>query len=414
MQRNPSEFILFVARHYHLLEAMCRDCTGFETDDEIAAFICSRVDQDTNPAWKIAEMKRLGVLIQSRGPWSPPPFLKTFIDALHDRHVLATPDVVRGWVDQLHRLARTLDCWLEERHRLGQSEAAEDEARELLDEIGDTIFVVSATITENIECIGDEVATYRATEDTGRMRQRLKRLVGLYNDYLLPIIGVLEVDGPFRAVTQQISTQCARMAGRPGFVSPDLAEGARRLRQHVAWLRRTILRQADEANAELAPLCTAAARESAIARGVNRAIELFRHGRWELLDLDAHLPIVEDQNSSLADDEAIAAFMKDAFSFSDQPPPIIEPNEPATIPLPWTPNALRNRLLAESDVGDLLRWITATCTSGERAESTINLLHGLLNLEQEYASADGAINAYRFGSINVETHQWSWRTRHGH
>lgn len=411
--RNPSEFVHFVARHYHLIEAMCRECTCFEADDEIAAFIRSRVDVDTNPAWKISEMKRLGVLTQSRGPWSPPSFLKAFIDALHDRHVLATPEVVQGWVDQLRRLARNLDRWLDGRNRSAQHEVDDDEARELVGQISDTIHMVSATIGENIECIGDEVAAYRATDDTGHMRQRLRRLIELYNDYLLPIIGVLEVDGPFRAVTQQISTQCARITGRDGCVPPDLIDDARRLRQNVAWLRRTVLRQADEANAELAPLCTAAVRESAIARGVNRAIEAFRQDQWQMLDLESHLPVVVDQDSSLTDDEAIEAFMQAAFEFSDQPPPIIEPNEPSTIELPWTPSALRERLLTESDIGDLLHWITTNCTSDQRAETTINLMHGLLNLDSVHASANGVVNTYRFGDLDVEAHQWSWRIAHG-
>jgi len=413
VHRNPSEFVHFIARHYHLLEAMCQEHIGFQGDDEIAAFIRSHVDNETNPARKIHEMKRIGVLTQSTGEWAPPPFLVRFMGALHERHVLATPAVVRAWVEKLQRLARDLDRWLDERSRAPRGQVEDEEARSLLREIGDTIYVVSATIGENIECIGVEVAAYRATEDAGRMRSRLRRLIQLFDDFLSPIMRVLDVDGPFRAVTQQIVTQCAGMTSRRDYVARELADEARRLRQHVTWLRRTVLRQADEANAELAPLCMAATRESAIARGVNRALEVIRHGRWPVLDLEQHLPVIEDLDSNLAGDDAVRTFMQDIYAFRQQPPPLVTPKEPSTLSMPWTPEALRDRLHRETEVSDLLKWIISNCGTSETADSSINLLHGLLNIESERILANGRTGNYRFARVNVETHLWSWRNAHG-
>ena len=407
MAKNPSEFVRFVATHYHLLEMMCQEHAAFRSDDEIAAFVRSHVDAETNPAWKIAEMKRLGVLTQSTGEWAPPPFLSRFIEALHKRYVLATPAVVHAWVAKLQDLARDLERVVETTATSGDCLEA-DSARELLHEIGDTLHVVVSTVGDNIERISQEVAEYRAAEDAGRMRSRLRRLVDLYENYLTPIVRILETTGPFRAATQQVINLCIRLTGASAPIPSIVVNDARQLRQQVNWLRRTILRQADEANAELAPLCMAAARESIIVRGVNRALETVRQDRWDILDLQGQLPVVLDQDSALAGDEAIAAFMQDAFTARQQAPPRLAPDKPGILDTPWTPERLRSRIAGEQHIEDVLEWIVSRCELCDGADVSVKLLHGLLEIENGSLTADRQHRTYVFSNIEVDAHPWQW------
>lgn len=408
MQRSPSEFVQFVGRHYHLLAEMCLERTGFRSDDEIAAFIRSRVNAETNPARLITEMKRLGVLTQITEDWAPPPFLERFIRQLNERHVLATPAVVRAWVVTLQGLAGDLDRMLDS-FAAGAHDVDEEAMMSLLRDIGDAIHVVGTTISDNIERIGEEVAEYRATEDAPRMRSRLRRLVDLYDNYLTPIMRVLDTSGSFRAVTQQISTQCARLARADGPAPAPLAHEGNRLRRQVVWLRRTVLHQADEANAELAPLCVAAARESAVARGVNRALETIRQQQWEVLDLTDALPVVLDQDSGLAGDDAIAAFMQDAFSLRDEPPPRLIPDEPDEMLVPPTASALQDLLNAEEQLDDLLEWVIEQ--SEARPDTCVNLLHRLLDLESARVTVGDECREYSFEALVIEAGAWTWSRR---
>ncbi len=413
MQRSPIEFMHFVTSNYHVLAAMCRDRISFQTDSEITAFIRSHVNDQTNPTRRITEMKRLGILTQSTGEWAPPPFLVRFIDSLHQRHVLATPEVVQAWVEKLQKLARELDRWLAARAQSTTGADDDQEARVLLHEIGDTLYIVSATIGDNIERIGIDVAEYRAAQDAGPMRLRLRRLVELFENYLTPIMRVLETGGSFRAVTQQISTQCSQISSRHGLISDQLADEARRLRHRVTWLRRTVIRQADEAIAEIAPLCHGATRESLISRGVNRALEAIRQNHWPVLDLRRHLPVVVDLDSSLAGDDAIETFMQEIFTVRQQLPPIVAPRVPRTMPQPWTPVSLHERLMNEQEVPDLMAWLMREPIAVESPDSTINLLYGLLTIDADHIAATGCVNTYIFDRIAVDSHQWSWRNAHG-
>jgi hypothetical protein len=149
MQRNPREFVAFVGRHYQLLVAVSDQTDGFQSDDEISAFIGSHSDS-ANPGRITTEMKRLGILTQSTGEWAMPPFLERFLAALQERHILATPGVVKAWVDRLSDLARDFDRLIGDATSQ-QTEVDEEAGRALFREIGDAVHVVSTTIGDNIE-----------------------------------------------------------------------------------------------------------------------------------------------------------------------------------------------------------------------------------------------------------------------
>jgi hypothetical protein len=237
--------------------------------------------------------------------------------------------------------------------------------------------------------------------------------VDLYEHYLLPVMSILDTTGPFRAVTQQIAALCAQVATREATVGLSLVDEARRLRQQVTWLRRTVLRQADEANAELAPLCMTAARESAIARGVNRAIQAIQEHKWAALSLGTLLEVVGDPDSGIAGDRAIESFMRDAYTLREQRPPRIAPTEPDSLTLPVSAATLRERLDGLDSVDDLLAWVVTECESRSDADVSVNLLFALIEMDDDRFHANGTTKRYEYDKVTVDAHEWSWRRGNG-
>src|SRR5438874_2181536 len=113
MPLNPQEFISFLARHYRPLEAMCRERIRFTSDDAMAAFLRRHMEEDSNPAWLINQMKDLGVLVQGSGDWSLPGFLVRFIREVQNRRLLASPQVIQSWVKKLEQHVTDLERHLD-------------------------------------------------------------------------------------------------------------------------------------------------------------------------------------------------------------------------------------------------------------------------------------------------------------
>ena len=83
------------------------------------------------------------------------------------------------------------------------------------------------------------------------MRNRLQRLILLHDQYLQPVIRIIDVSGEFQSVTDRISGCCHRLAILAEVVEDPLGDTARQVQQEVTWLRRSIIQRAEEAKREL-------------------------------------------------------------------------------------------------------------------------------------------------------------------
>lgn len=258
--------------------------------------------------------------------------------------------------------------------------------------------------------LGAEVAHYRAEEDSRRMRFRLARLIDLHTNYLEPLLRLIDIGGEFYGVSEQVVASCDRLAvhALPGTHSPIslLATAASR---DVVWLRRGTLRRAHEAHRELGPLCEAAMRESAIARGVNRALEAIGSGRWERLDLDRQLAVIVAPDGPLLNDRAAVACLLAARSYRDTPPPLLGPEEPASMDVPWTVASLREELDTVGAVEDVFEWICER-VGRDQPDPPAALLHDLIEAAPECLSVVGSeTHQYPFARIEVEGRVWAWK-----
>jgi hypothetical protein len=408
--RDAQEFANFLARHYRQIEAMCRERVRFTSDDEAIAFLRPFTPDDKSLVPLINRMRAVGVLIDLAGEWCPAPFLVAFIDELDLRHVLASPSVIHGWIETLERhVDELLRCSSPAELALGTYDR--QHSRDLIRDIAEVFQMIIRTIQDNCERITAEVAEYRKTEDAARLRNRLNRLIQLHDEYLAPVIQTVDVGGEFYSATEKVANCCTRIIVHHDRSSDPLGEDARSLRRDVAWLRRVVLRSAEEARRELAPLCEAAVRESQIARGVNRSIDAIMRGEWHVLRLHEMLNMVVEKDAVTVSDWAVEQYLRDALAIKDQLPPCIPDDSAEALIFPITAADLLEKLETGDAVPDLLDWVLDVCDEVRLGEA-VRLFHAILSLRPERVAYSEERKTYSRANLAVSAMRWTWKGSH--
>lgn len=407
MPRNAQEFMSFIATHFRPLEAMCRQHARFASDDEIVSFLRPFAEGDKNLTRLVGRMREVGVLVDLAGEWASPPFLVEFIEKVSQRHALASPKVIQSWVETLQQHVAQL---LSQIDSASADFAAFDleAGRFLLREIADTFHTIVRTVQDNCERIASEVADYRMVEDVGRLRGRLNRLIHLHNEYLGPVIRIVDISGDFFAVTEQISHCCTRIAVFGEVVSGEIADDARFIHKEVIWLRRVVVRRAEEARRELAPLCEAALRESIIAKGVNRALELIRLRQWQSLNLEQNLPVVDEKDGTIFSDLAVERYLRIAGETKAKPPPRITTTAQQEMHIPLTPDDLIDRLEEIESLDDLLAWVLELCDDVD-LDAAMRIFHVIIERRTDRASHTEVRKDYERRDLVVNAACWTWK-----
>lgn len=405
MRHDPLEFLSFVTRNFRPIEAMCRERMRFERDDQIVAFLQRFESDDRSATRLIGRMREIGVLRELAGHWSPPPFLVDFIEKLAERHSLASPKVIQGWIASILDLVAKLTVIIDGSES-SYDPATIERASEVIHKIADELHAIVHTVEENCERIGYEVAQYRSLEDSHQMRSRLQRLVELQDEYLDPVIRILEVNGELFAATNQVQQCCVRLQIHIGRLTSHIAEDAQRLEREIVWLRRVTIRRAEEARRELAPLIEAAARESKIAVGVHRALSQIRQRNWSWLDLTNSLAVTDERDSVFFSDQAIESFLRIATHASDSVPPRIPAESPSVLPSPTTVGDLLGALALRERVDDLLDWLLDR--EPEMSMDQVMSLFHVLTEPNETMSPVGTRRVYCRGELSVRADCWAW------
>jgi hypothetical protein len=283
-----------------------------------------------------------------------------------------------------------------------------DAGRLLLREIADVFHTIVRTVQDNCQRIASEVTEFRGVTDLGRLRGRLSRLIELHDEYLRPIIRMIDISGDFHDVTDQVSRGTARLAVLCEGVDDSIADEARLVQQEVTWLRQAVLRCAEEARHELAPLCQSAIRESRIATGVHRALEAIRANRWTELCLEQNLAIVDERDGALFSDLAVERYWRMAVESPSRAPPKLPASPPASLALPVTPADLVERLDLVDSIDDLLGWILDTCDE-LALDGAVSLFQQVIELRPHRARYTNQRLDYQRGGLVVNAARWNWK-----
>ena len=407
MPQNELEFVSYLSRHFRLVEALCTRQIGFQSHDELMSFLAAHTDVGDSLSHRAGRLKEVGILVEGATGWMPPPFLVKFMRELRQRHVLASPEIVQGWIGQLDVYSQQLASEVE---RLQKSpvEANDEHVLALLNDVEYTFSEIVRIVHSNCERIASEVAEYRTTEDVASLRRRLTRLISLHEEYLQPLIHLVDIKGAFYDVAERISHTCDILASREIATSWSVRQKAISVRHLVVWLRMAVIRQAEEAKRELAPLCLAAAQEHRIATGVNRALEFARRGEWELLDIPKELRILDDKNRHLFSDLAFERYLTDVQCFKQQLPPIVQLVPPVELASEITASELIKQLDSIGGSNDILDWVLEN-DDKIPLEKAIQLLHDVIELAPTSTVDSDQLKTYSRSAYEAEAYRWAWR-----
>lgn len=411
MPRNPAEFVRFLSDHYRVVAGMCAERQRFDSDEAISVFVRRFNEEDTNPARMIGRMKDIGVLTCGTSGWSVPAYLVRFFRDLQNLFALATPEIVRASVRAIDKHVRELETRAEAFER-GPAFADEDDTVFLLEQIRDALHAIICNVEENCDRITVEVNEFRRMEEANRIRNRLRRLIRLHDDYLDPVIHIIDISGDFHAVTDRVFVCCSRLVGLTGLESGRTGPMAAGVRSDVQWMRRAVIRRAHEAKHELAPLCEAAIRESRIAKGVHRALEAIRLDRWERLGLEDRLPVQEESVRHLFSDQSVRNYLRIVRRVEKEGPPRINHEAPKLTRPRWLMEQIVGELRHAGEVRDLMHWLTTQYPT-MRPDEAFDTLEKLIANHPDATFPSSERRDYLFDDLSVNASVWAWRSRHG-
>jgi hypothetical protein len=291
---------------------------------------------------------------------------------------------------------------------LGSADPSADQFIRLFADVLDTFDAVVQTVEDNCARVSIEVQEYRNLEDATTMRARLERLCWLYDRYLEPVIEIIDLSGPFYAVTDDLAKCCERIGDLGGRIAVD----ARNAAEEVRWVRHQVVRNAAEASRELGSIRQVFLRESMLARGINRALEAVSQEQWERLTLETSLRVAEDKDAGLFLNRQVASYLKRAFDYRRDDYPRIESEGPDELELPITVEEVLSALAEYGEIDDLLGWMAGTL-GGQRTDSILKLFQTVLHVEATRLTANEDVLCHQLDGIRVETTRWRWEREHG-
>jgi predicted DNA-binding protein YlxM (UPF0122 family) len=341
------------------------------------------------------------------GRWAMPSFLKEFFSQLDQRFTLATPAVIAAWVQKLRQSVSQLKKLIVEYEKGALLDS--DDVGFQLAEIADTYQIVNKTVHDNCERISEEVADYRVTTDAAISKQKMRRLIFLHDQYLEPILQLLTIDGEFRNVSDDVASCCTRLRNASLRIdgSDAIADKAAHIRQDIVWLRRVMVRRAEESRRELGPLCEVARRESQIAKGVNRCLDAIAKDDWSVLNLDDNFGIVDFKNSLLFSDFGVEKYLAAFLDFCEESEPTISSAKQTATEFPLNTEDVLEQLDLADDLDDLLQWMTDRF-DGLTADHTMSLFNSVL-LRRPWRVANSFERTdYQIDKLVIDAMKWKW------
>ena len=289
---------------------------------------------------------------------------------------------------------------------LSQAELALKAACELFYEAVDRLEQTCLAIeTEVVKYRGDASMPFRA------VKASLRHLLDLYGNYLVPLVDVIDLNGLFVVTSNRLLNCCERLFADPN-CPPALAEQAQISHDAVMWQRQRTLHYTASIRHELEPLYQIALRDSKIAKGINRVHTIFASNPAALAGLLDLARIEESRDANFLCDDSIRNEFRRLRNYEPPLPPTIAPFAVSELTLPPQFAQLRDALLDEPCVPDLIEWLSERCGTAN-ADHVLKCLSRLYNECGRSMTALDAMRCYEFENIFVNAHIWEWRALNG-
>lgn len=257
--------------------------------------------------------------------------LRIVEEALGERDVWQLSPPFLRWLEHLAQIARLhssgeisvrVDFVQARTAAFDAALAAKDwtDGQEALREIRDTLLQIAEDCTQTRRAIANEVSRVKAEHRTQSPKKRFQRINRLWEEYLLPMLNLIDSSGPLEVACDRIGRLLSRAIDE-GFVpDPVIAD---RIERTVQSLRVVLRRSFRECRAEIEPLHANLRRDSLWAEGATRLLAAVEQvGLAEALP-PSLLPLSRFRFGGNAPRAALEAAAAD-WEVVSAPPPVVD------------------------------------------------------------------------------------------
>ncbi len=348
---SPLTFFRFAAEHSALLTDIFYNSTGITELDLKRLIIRHRKPTDPSPHHIIEQLSRLGIL--ETVPDATASFemtrpVSTLMAFLLRQHRLTSVRVIQAYLSDIEHLARELSAALRD--------ASGHSAVRILDEIGEVMERIRQDSRSNRDGIVAEAVRIKANTERLSAIERFETINRLWSRYIEPLRDLIDVRKEMDDALDGLDLLFREGRGvfkMDGAMQREFSVASARLLR----LRRDVKADYHESLAELGPLYESLRRDTALARGAGRALEILGRKGLRGLEIAQRLALPVWRTDGLMSTSALTAYLYGIRGYEPRVMPALS-EAPQVAPEPVIePSELKDRLMSELAVDDLLQWL---------------------------------------------------------
>jgi len=352
MKISPQTFFNFCATHVPLLRVL-KEQEGEMSEADVRRLIRSTAASDELPETTWRRLSELQILVPVE-PGSDFYFMaeqvNRLLSYLFDEANAASPEIISGYISSIDALGKQLSRAIDSEDPLG--------VRLAMEELQQTLRRIQSDLDETHRCILTEVSRYKV-ERRVSVRDKFRRIVYWMERYVDPIVEIVRVDGPLRAIFDE-TERLLQQAREHGLYSdlPGLERNFRQLRT----VQRYALRVFQQCRREIQPLYESLRRASFIAEGAAIVLERVQREGIDVCVGGLVIPVFTLRWQHVPSDVAIERAVCNVTQYRPEPPPRLNLDSEEKMPESYLRRVwleeLGGAILQELPVTDLLQWLT--------------------------------------------------------
>lgn len=403
---SPLTFFRFAADHVGLITDIFYHSSGLSDSRLRYLVIRHRKPTDPSPHYVMEQLIRLGILEtvpDATASYEMTRPVSTLLSYLLRRHRLTSVRVIQAYLTDIEHLSTELSSFLEK----GDSQGAV----RILDETAEVMERIRQDSRSNRDGIIAKAILIKANRERQPVRERFETINRLWSRYIVPLRDLIDVRKAMDDALDKLEVlfrDGSRVFGTDGAMIRELSSASARLLR----LRRDVKADYHESLTELGPLYESLRRDTALARGAGRALEITGRKGLRHLRITEFMSFPTWRTEGLVSTKALEAYLYGIKGYRPLKAPALAEAavlEPEKI---IEPVDLERRLWASLPVEDLLSWLIenhAGCSATEilKAYGRVLDFRGL----SFFTGAED--RTYGLGAFTVEAHPRSVASENG-
>lgn len=359
---SPLTFFRFAADHCALLTDIFYHSAGITELELRSLVIRHRKPSDPSPHHVIEQLSHLGILEtvpDATASYEMTRPVSTLMSYLLRQHRLTSVRVIQAYLADLEHLSKELSSAL--RDVSGQS------AVRILDEVGEVMERIRQDSRSNRDGIIGEAVRIKANRERWSVKLRFETINRLWSRYIEPLRDLIDVrkemDNALDAL-ELLFAEGFRVFRADRAMQREFSVASARLLR----LRRDVKTDYHESLSELGPLYESLRRDTALARGAGRALEIIGRRGVRSLHVTRRMALPAWRTDGLMSDFALTAYLHGIKGYEPRSLPAIAPAPEQEHEIVLDPLVLRQQLRESLPVPDLLGWLIENydhCSPGE-------------------------------------------------